>query len=78
MGQLPADFADMLARIVEPAHQADVADIIESAAQLDDDSLRKFLQKFAERVRSSAAPVRREELLVFLRESKEPGPAGAP
>jgi hypothetical protein len=78
MGQLPADFADMLARIVEPGHQADIAAIIESATQLDDDGLRIFLQKFAERVRSSAAPVRREELRVFLRESKEQGPASAP
>lgn len=78
MGQLPADFADMLARIVEPAHQADIAEIIESATRLDDDGLTKFLQKFAERVRSSAAPVRREELRVFLRESKEPGPASGP
>jgi hypothetical protein len=78
MGQLPADFAEMLARIVEPAHQTDVAEIIESATRLDDDGLRKFLQKFADRVRASAAPVRREELQSFLRESKEPGPASAP
>jgi hypothetical protein len=78
MGELPADFAEMLARIVEPAHQADVAEIIESAARLDDEGLRKFLQKFADRVRSSAAPVTREELHLFLRESKASGPSGAP
>jgi hypothetical protein len=78
MGELPADFAEMLARIVEPAHQADVAEIIESAARLDDDGLREFLQKFADRVRSSAAPITREELRLFLRESKASGPAGAP
>jgi len=78
MGQLPDDFAEMLARIVEPAHQADVAEIIESATRLDDDGLRNFLQKFADRVRSSAAPVRREELHLFLRESAERGPASAP
>jgi hypothetical protein len=78
MGQLPADFAEMLARIVEPGHQTDVAEIIESATRLDDDDLRKFLQKFAARVRSSSAPVRREELHSFLRESEEPGPASAP
>ncbi|MEA2657387.1 MAG: hypothetical protein QOI23_2752 [Chloroflexota bacterium] len=70
MGELPPDFADMLARIVEPAHQADVAGIIESATQLDDDGLRKFLQKFADRVRASAAPLTREELHSLLEESK--------
>ena len=78
MGQLPADFAEMLARIVEPAHQTDVAEIIESATRLDDDGLRKFLEKLADRVRSSAAPVRREELQMFLRESRGSGQASAP
>ena len=78
MGELPSDFADMLSRIIEPGHQADSSEIIESATRLDDDGLRKFLQKFADRVRASAAPVRREELQSFLRESKEPGPASAP
>jgi hypothetical protein len=78
MGELPADFAEMLARIVEPAHQADVAEIIDAAAQLDDEGLRKFLQKFADRVRSTAAPITREELRSFLREAKAGGPAGAP
>jgi hypothetical protein len=78
MGQLPADFAEMLDRIVEPADQADVAEIIESATRLDDAGLRRFLLKFADRVRSSSAPVRREELQLFLEESKEGGPASAP
>jgi hypothetical protein len=78
MGELPPDFAEMLAGIVEPADQADVAGIIESATRLDDDGLRKFLQRFADRVRSSAAPITREELDLFLKQSREGGPAGAP
>jgi hypothetical protein len=78
MGQLPADFAEMLSRIIEPSHQSDISEIIESATRLDDDGLRKFLEKFADRVRSSAAPVRREELQSFLRESRGSGRASAP
>ena len=78
MGELPSDFADMLSRIIEPGHQADSSEIIESATRLDDDGLRKFLEKLADRVRSSAAPVRREELQMFLRESRGSGQASAP
>jgi hypothetical protein len=76
--ELPVDFAETLARLVEPGHQAAVAEIIEAATRLDDDGLRKFLEKFAARVRSSPAPIRREELESFLEESRETGPADAP
>ncbi len=75
---LPPDFAEILARVVEPGHHADVAGIIEAAALLNDDGLRIFLEKFASRVRASPAPIRREELQSFLRESQEDGPEGAP
>jgi hypothetical protein len=75
MDQLPPDFAQTLARVVEPAHQAAVAEVITAATRLDDDGLRMFLEQFAARVRSSPAPVRREELLAFLRASKEGEPA---
>jgi hypothetical protein len=76
MDQLPPDFAETLARVVEPGHEAAVAEVIEAATRLDDDGLRTFLEKFAARVRDSPAPVRREELRQFLRASKEGG-AGA-
>jgi hypothetical protein len=77
MNQLPADFAETLARVVEPGHHAAVAEVIEAATLLDDDDLRMFLEKFAARIRSSPEPVRREELLQFLRESKQGGSPSA-
>ena len=78
MDQLPPDFSETLARLVEPGDRAAVAGIIEAATRLDDDGLRIFLEKFASRVRSSPAPIRREELLSFLQEAQEAGPASAP
>jgi hypothetical protein len=74
MGQLPPDFAESLARVLAPGHQAAVAEVIEAAALLDDDGLRIFLERFAARVRSSTAPVKREEVEQFLRAAKEAGP----
>jgi uncharacterized protein with von Willebrand factor type A (vWA) domain len=73
MDQLPPDFAEKLARVVEPGHEAAVAEVIEAATRLDDDGLRMFLERFAARVRSSPKPVRREELLEFLRASMHGG-----
>jgi hypothetical protein len=73
MDQLPPNFAETLARVVEPGHQAAVARVIEAATRLDDDGLRIFLEKFAARVRSSPAPVNEEELLQFLRGAKKQG-----
>ena len=78
MDQLSDDFAEALARVVEPGHQAAVAEVIEAATQLDDAGLRIFLEKFAARVRSSPRPVKREELLQFLQAAKKPGGASAP
>jgi hypothetical protein len=69
MDQLPPDFAETLARVLEPGHQAAVAEVIEAATRLDDDGLRSFLDRFAARIRTSPAPVRREELLQLLRAS---------
>jgi hypothetical protein len=66
MDQLPPDFAESLARVLEPGDDAVAAEVIEAATRLDDDGLRMFLERFAARVRSSAAPVKREELLRFL------------
>jgi hypothetical protein len=67
MRQLPDDFAETLARVLEPGHQEATAGVIEAATLLDDDGLRRFLELFAARVRASAAPVRYEELHGFLR-----------
>jgi hypothetical protein len=74
MGGLPADFADTLARVLEPGHREAAASVIEAAVRLDDKGLRRFLELFAARIRASAAPIRYEELRSFLRVA---GRAGA-
>ena len=66
MHDLPDNFADTLARVLEPGHREAAAEIIEAATLLDDMGLRHFLQLFAARVRASDAPVRAEELRKFL------------
>jgi hypothetical protein len=66
MRDLPDDFADTLARVLEPGHREAAAEIIEAATMLDDEGLRRFLQLFAARVRASDAPVRAGELRKFL------------
>ncbi|HKC18839.1 MAG TPA: hypothetical protein VKE27_04335 [Candidatus Dormibacteraeota bacterium] len=68
-GELPDDFADELARVIEPGEHEAVAEIIEAATMLDDVGLRRFLQLFAARVRRSDAPVRAEELRRFVQQS---------
>jgi hypothetical protein len=65
--ELPDDFADTLARVLEPGDRESAAGVIEAATLLDDEGLRRFLELFAARVRASAAPVRYEELYSFLR-----------
>jgi hypothetical protein len=67
MGGLPEDFADTLARVLEPGHREAVAGVIEAATLLDDASLRRFLELFAARIRASGVPVRYEELHGFVR-----------
>jgi hypothetical protein len=67
VGGLPADFADSLARVLEPGHREAAANVIEAASQLDDQGLRRFLELFAVRVRASGTPIRYEELRSFLR-----------
>lgn len=69
MRQLPDDFAETLARVLEPGHQEATAGVIAAATLLDDEGLRRFLELFAARVRASAAPVRYEELHGFLRDA---------
>lgn len=67
MPELPDDFADTLTRVLEPGHGEAAAGVIEAATLLDDEGLRRFLELFAARIRASAAPVRYEELHIFLR-----------
>ena len=67
--ELPDDFADDLARVLEPGQHDAAAEIIEAATMLDDVGLRRFLQLFAARVRSSAAPITADELRVFVQQA---------
>jgi hypothetical protein len=76
MGPLPDDFAETLAQVLVPAQRRAAAGIIEAATSLDDEGLRIFLELFAARVRSSAAPVSHEELEKFLASAR--GRASAP
>ena len=78
MDHLPADFAETLAQVLEPGHEAAAAGILEAATRLDDDGLRFFLEMFAARIRTSAAPVTQEELQEFLDVSRVRGRASAP
>jgi hypothetical protein len=75
--QLPSDFTEMLAAVLEPGQEKRIAEIIEAATRLDDDALRKFLEMFATRVREAAAPVKPQELLSFLRAAKTGGQSTA-
>ena len=77
MQVLPDDFAQQLAELIEPADRPAVGEIIAGAAALDDRRLRDFLDRFAERVRDSAAPITRAEMDRLLREARR-GPASSP
>jgi hypothetical protein len=68
-GELPDDFAESLARVLDRQDHEAAAEIIEAATMLDDVGLRRFLRLFAARVRASDRPVRAEELRTFLQES---------
>jgi hypothetical protein len=69
LSQLPDDFAQSLARVLEPTQREAAAEIIEAATMLDDIGLRRFLQLFAARVRASDAPISAQELRKFLLQS---------
>jgi hypothetical protein len=70
MNHLPADFADELAQVLDPADRGAAAGIIKAANELDDEGLRTFLELFAQRVRESAVPITHAELKGFLLASK--------
>jgi hypothetical protein len=67
MRELPGDFAQMLAQVLEPGHEDAAARVIEAATLLDDQALRRFLDLFAARIRASSAPISYEELRGYLR-----------
>lgn len=67
--ELPDDFADDLARVLDAEQHEAAAEIIEAATMLDDVGLRRFLQLFAARVRRSGAPVTADELREFLQQA---------
>lgn len=68
-GELPDDFADSLARVLDPRQRDAAAEIIEAATMLDDIGLRRFLRLFAARVRAADAPIRADELRTFLQQA---------
>ena len=72
MNHLPPNFAEDLARVLEPSHREAAAGIIEQATALDDVGLRMFLDLFAQRVRESRAPITHAELQRFLTAAKKP------
>jgi hypothetical protein len=69
MEPLPPDFARHLAEVVQPGHESGVAQVIQAAIHLDDAGLEMFLTMVAERVRSSAKPITKDELRGYLRAS---------
>ncbi|TMC52098.1 MAG: hypothetical protein E6J20_13675 [Chloroflexi bacterium] len=69
MRELPDDFAQSLARVLDPGHRDAAAEIIEAATMLDDVGLRRFLQLFAARVRASDAPIKADELRKYLQQA---------
>ena len=71
MQHLPPNFADDLAKVLEPSHRGAAAGIIEAATALDDEGLRTFLELFAQRVRASRRPITQGELQRFLTASKK-------
>jgi hypothetical protein len=77
MEHLPADFAKAIVRVIEPGKEAAVAEVIEAATLLDDEELRFFLEKFAERIRASPKPVTPQELVQFLHEVTSGGQSSA-
>jgi len=66
----PPGFADQLARVLEPGAEQEAAVVLRRAARLDDRRLKRFLERFARRVRRSPRPVSAAELLALL---DEPG-----
>ena len=77
MEHLPADFAKAIGRVIEPGKETAVAKVIEAATLLDDEELRIFLEKFANRVRASPKPVTPQELIQFLDEVTSGGHSSA-
>ena len=76
MEQLPPDFAEDLAQVLEPSNRGAAAAIIEAASALDDDGLRVFLDLFAQRVRESREPISHAELERFLAAARDSRRAG--
>jgi hypothetical protein len=65
-GQLPDDFAAQLADLLAPGEAEAAAEVIAEAAELDDEQLAGFLERFAYRVSQSAEPITAAELRSLL------------
>lgn len=76
MQALPEDFGEMLLSVLEEGDAEEAAGLILQAAALSEPELEAFLDAFAERVRSSPAPVRAAELRAWL--PGAPGAAASP
>jgi hypothetical protein len=68
----------MVLRVLHPDDAAEAATLLTRAAELDDAQLALFLTAFAERVRSSDAPVRAAEVRTWLDASPPAGEAPPP
>ena len=62
----PDDFASKLASLLAPGEADAAAEVIAQAVRLDDQRLGEFLDRFANRVRRSAAPITAAELRELL------------
>jgi hypothetical protein len=65
-GPLPANFAQMLAEVLEPGSEAAAASIVAAASALDDDALRCFLDRVADDVRRLGRRLSSDDLRVAL------------
>jgi hypothetical protein len=63
---LPPDFARQLARLIAPGEEDAVSAVLSDALLLDDPQLGSFLERFAARVRDSAALLTGAELRGLL------------
>ena len=61
-GPIPDEFAEMLGVLLEPGQEDAVAEVLETAMELEDDQLGAFMSAAAELVRTSRRPLRADEL----------------
>ena len=65
-GPFPDDFAADILRLLAPGEADAAAAVLVEAADLDDQRLAAFLERLADRVAASPAPLRAAELRALL------------